>query len=107
MNRRDFTSTLLALWGSSPSLLNVSKFKGSQAAYGAPGSVAPANPTPPSLENQYRGYIVDHHSPDPPALTYQNFDPDQWFRLYEEADLDHVWVFCKGHHGEGAVNGPC
>ena len=64
------------------------------------GSAAPANPAPPTLENQYRGYIVDHHSPDPPAITYDNFDPDQWFRLYEEADLDHAWVFCKGHHGE-------
>jgi hypothetical protein len=57
-------------------------------------------PALPILRNQFRGYIVDHHSPDPPAITYQNFDPDQWFRLYEESDLDHVWVFCKGHHGE-------
>ena len=66
----------------------------------ASSRATPVTPVPPSLENQYRGYIVDHHSPDPPAITYQNFDPDQWFRLYEVADLDHVWVFCKGHHGE-------
>jgi hypothetical protein len=100
MNRRDFTSTLLTLCGSSPILLKVSDSTGSHAAYAALASAVPPNPGPPSLENQYRGYIVDHHSPDPPAITYQNFDPDQWFRLYEEADLDHVWVFCKGHHGE-------
>jgi hypothetical protein len=100
MNRRDFSSALLTLCGSSPILLKFSKSTGNQAAYAAASSAATANPAPPSLENQYRGYIVDHHSPDPPAITYDKFDPDQWFRLYEESDLDHVWVFCKGHHGE-------
>ena len=100
MDRRVFNSTLLTLWGSSRLVREFTESGGEHAAYAATESAAPANPAPPSLENQYRGYIVDHHSPDPPAITYQNFDPDQWFRLYEEADLDHVWVFCKGHHGE-------
>jgi len=100
MDRRVFNSTLLTLWGSSAILRKFTESGGESAAYAATQSGASRTPAPPSLENQFRGYIVDHHSPDPPAITYQNFDPDQWFRLYEEADLDHVWVFCKGHHGE-------
>src|ERR1039458_4810018 len=100
MKRRDFTFTFLRLFGTSPILLSIPELTC------APDASAPAllpaalEPAPPRLENQYRGYIVDHHSPDPPAITYDNFDPDQWFRLYEESDLDHLWVFCKGHHGE-------
>lgn len=72
----------------------------------APAAVHPANSTttallkPPSIENQFRGYIVDHYSPDPPAITYARFNPDQWLELFEESELDHLWVFCKGHHGE-------
>jgi len=77
MNRRDFSSALLTLCGSSPILLKFSKSTGYQAAYAATSSAATANPAPPSLENQYRGYIVDHHSPDPPAITYDKFDPDR------------------------------
>ena len=100
MDRRVFNSTLLTLWGSSAILRQFTESGSESTAYAATQSGASRTPAPPSLENQFRGYIVDHHSPDPPAITYQNFDPDQWFRLYEEADLDHVWVFSKGHHGE-------
>ena len=100
MNRRNFTSALLALGGASPTLFNFSKLADAKEAPALPSAAAATFPTPPSLENQYRGYIVDHHSPDPPAITYEKFDPDQWFHLYEESDLDHAWVFCKGHHGE-------
>ena len=100
MNRRDFSFALLGFYGTSPILLGLPKLTGATSASALAGLAAGPDPAPPSLENQYRGYIVDHHSPDPPAITYANFDPDQWFRLYEESDLDHLWVFCKGHHGE-------
>lgn len=100
MNRRDCTFALLNLCGLSPILRNVPEATGAHSVFAPASPVATAGPTPPSLANQYRGYIVDHHSPDPPAITYDKFDPDQWVRLYEESDLDHVWVFCKGHHGE-------
>jgi len=99
MNRRDFSFSFLKLCGASPVLLGAPKLVAG-AAISLPNPAPGPDPVPPTLENQYRGYIVDHHSPDPPAITYANFDPDQWFRLYEAADLDHVWVFCKGHHGE-------
>jgi len=100
MNRRDFSSKCLRLFATTPVLLAGPSLTGAPMGRApAPGAVGP-DPAPPSLANQYRGYIVDHHSPDPPAITYEDFDPDQWFRLYEEADLDHLWVFCKGHHGE-------
>ena len=100
MNRRDFSIAALRLCGASPILLCVPEIAGGADTWSPAPRAAGPYPTPPSLENQYRGYIVDHHSPDPPAITYDNFDPDQWFRLYEESDLDHLWVFCKGHHGE-------
>ncbi|HEV2275524.1 MAG TPA: alpha-amylase family protein [Acidobacteriaceae bacterium] len=100
MNRRDFNSSLVALFGSSAGFMNLVRHAAAQAGDNLRRVPAVRNLTPPSLENQFRGYIVDHHSPDPPAITYANFDPDQWFRLYEEALLDHVWVFYKGHHGE-------
>ena len=99
MNRRDFSFSFLKLCGASPVLLGAPKLAAG-VAISLPNPAPGPDPVPPTLENQYRGYIVDHHSPDPPAITYANFDPDQWFRLYEAADLDHVWVFCKGHHGE-------
>jgi alpha-L-fucosidase len=89
----------LQLCGTSPILLSVPPLNATGFNSPAPSGAA-AEPKPPSLENQYRGYIVDHHSPDPPAITYEHFDPDQWFRLYEESDSDHIWVMCKGHHGE-------
>jgi hypothetical protein len=100
VKRRDFTFAFLGLCGTSPILLSVPELSGAPSVYAPAPPAAVPDPAPPSLENQYRGYIVDHHSPDPPAITYENFDPDQWFRLYEESDLDHLWVFCKGHHGE-------
>jgi hypothetical protein len=98
MNRRQFASTLLGLGFTLSS-------RGKRCFSGVPAQTAPtrwgsSSPSPPPLEHQYRGYIVDHHSPDPPAITYDRFDPEQWLRLYEAADLDHDWVFCKGHHGE-------
>ncbi len=98
MRRRAFTSTLLGICGISPIALKSFKLSDTRPFQGE--EAATPFPAAPTLENQYRGYIVDHHSPDPPAITYENFDPDQWFRLYEESDLDHAWVFCKGHHGE-------
>ncbi len=100
MNRRDFSFAFLGLCGTSPILLSLPQLTSAARASAPARPAAGPDPAPPSLENQYRGYIVDHHSPDPPAITYANFDPDQWFRLYEESDLDHLWVFCKGHHGE-------
>lgn len=54
MSRRVFTSTLLTLCGSSFILLRFAESAGDHAAYAAAGSAAPANPAPPSLENQYR-----------------------------------------------------
>jgi Hypothetical glycosyl hydrolase 6/Beta-galactosidase trimerisation domain len=97
VNRRDFSSAFLGLCGTARVLLGA---RGPASSTPPDAPAGDTSPAPPTLGNQYRGYIVDHHSPDPPAITYEHFDPDQWFRLYDESDLDHVWVFCKGHHGE-------
>ena len=94
LNRRQFASSLAGLTLPLGSLLSASP-----AVTAAPADKSTV-PVAPPLDNQYRGYIVDHHSPDPPALTYAKFDPEQWLRMYDTGQLDHVWVFCKGHHGE-------
>ncbi len=94
LNRREFAARLTAL-----SLPLGGVLSANPAALAVPADAAQAL-APPALDNQYRGYIVDHHSPDPPALTYAKFDPEQWLRMYDTSQLDHVWVFCKGHHGE-------
>ena len=100
VNRRDFNSGLMAILGASASAVELPGFANAESARPSPPSPSSSFPGPPKLENQFRGYIVDHHSPDPPAITYSRFDPDQWLQLFEESDLDHYWVFCKGHHGE-------
>ena len=86
MNRREFAARLTALSLPLGGLLG--------AADGG------KTPNPPPLDNQYRGYIVDHHSPDPPAMNLREVRSRAVAAQYDTSKLDHVWVFCKGHHGE-------
>ena len=100
MKRRDFNSILVKLGISSPVLIEASKRiavasepVGSQAA-------EHSAPKPAPLSNQYRAYICDHHSPDPPAMTYDKLNPEERVRFYKEAHLDHVHLMSKGHWGD-------
>lgn len=91
MKRRDFISTIIAA-GTAITLADET------SAQTKPKRSIPTDT--PNLDNQYRGYIIDHHSPDPPIMRFDKLDPEEHIRLYKEANLDHVWLFTKGHHGE-------
>jgi len=52
-----------------------------------------------AFTNWYRGYLVDHHSPDPPVVTLDELDPAEYIAAYERANLDHVMLYCKDHWG--------
>ena len=37
----------------------------------------------PTLDNQYRDYIVDHHSPDSPVMRFDRLEPEEHIRRYK------------------------
>ena len=47
----------------------------------------------------YRGYLVDHHTPDAPGVSFEKLSVEEWERFIEEAKLDHLMVYCKDHWG--------
>ena len=47
----------------------------------------------------YRGYLVDHHTPDHPGVGFEKLDAGEWERFIEEAKLDHLMLYCKDHWG--------
>ncbi|MCK5128686.1 MAG: beta-galactosidase trimerization domain-containing protein [Clostridiales bacterium] len=47
----------------------------------------------------YRGYLIDHHSPDPPIVTFENLDIDEYERFFQEANINNLMVYCKDHWG--------
>ena len=47
----------------------------------------------------YRGYLVDHHTPDHPGVGFEKLDAREWERFIEEAKLDHLMLYCKDHWG--------
>lgn len=47
----------------------------------------------------YRGYLVDNHSPDAPTVTLENLDPKEFERFFEEANINHLMLYCKDHWG--------
>lgn len=98
MKRRNFIAGIIATGAASSAALEggtagQTKTTGSKAGKPAPKET-------PSLGNQYRGYIIDHHSPDPPVMRFDRLDPQEHLARYKDANLDHVWLFTKGHHGE-------
>ncbi|HRH42104.1 MAG TPA: beta-galactosidase trimerization domain-containing protein [Pyrinomonadaceae bacterium] len=91
MKRRDFISTMIAA-GAAANLTSVT------LATNPTEKLIPKET--PALDNQYRSYIIDHHSPDPPIMRFDKLDPQEHIQRYKDANLDHVWLFTKGHHGE-------
>ena len=47
----------------------------------------------------YRGYLVDHHTPDLPGVGFGKLDASEWERFIDEAHLDHLMLYCKDHWG--------
>ena len=50
-------------------------------------------------QKTYRGYLVDHHTPDLPGVSFEKLDVAEWERFIEEANLDHLMLYCKDHWG--------
>lgn len=51
------------------------------------------------LKNTYRGYLIDHHSPAPPIVNFNNLNPAEYASFFEEADITNIMVYCKDHWG--------
>lgn len=47
----------------------------------------------------FRGYLIDHHSPDLPVVTLENLDIDEYERFFKEANINHLMLYCKDHWG--------
>lgn len=47
----------------------------------------------------YRGYLIDHHSPDPPIITLENLNIDEYERFFREANINNLMLYCKDHWG--------
>ena len=47
----------------------------------------------------YRGYLIDHHSPEPPVVTLEKLNVDEYERFFREADINNLMLYCKDHWG--------
>lgn len=52
----------------------------------------------------YRGYLCDHHSPDPPVVNFDKLNVEECERFLTEANIDHVMVYAKDHWGNSYYN---
>ena len=51
------------------------------------------------FKRTYRGYLVDHHSPAPPVITFENLDIAEYEQFYREANINNLMLYCKDHWG--------
>lgn len=47
----------------------------------------------------YRGYLIDHHSPAPPTVTFDKLSPEEYEKFYLEAGINNLMVYTKDHWG--------
>jgi len=47
----------------------------------------------------FRGYLIDHHSPDHPIVTLDKLDPEEYRRFFKEANINNLMLYCKDHWG--------
>ena len=47
----------------------------------------------------FRGYLIDHHSPAPPAVTLERLDVREYREFYRTARISNLMVYCKDHWG--------
>ncbi len=52
----------------------------------------------------YRGYLVDHHSPDTPIITLDKLDPKEYETFFKEANITSLMVYTKDHWGASYYN---
>lgn len=50
-------------------------------------------------KNSKRCYLIDHHSPDPPDVTLENLNIQEYEKFFQTAEIDSLMVYCKDHWG--------
>ena len=50
-------------------------------------------------QSSYRGYLIDHHSPAPPAVTFTHLDVEEYREFFRTADINNLMLYCKDHWG--------
>lgn len=55
------------------------------------------------MSNRYQDsrlcYLIDHHSPQPPAIALGKLDPAEYEAFVRESGVDSQMVYCKDHWG--------
>ncbi len=49
--------------------------------------------------DSWRGYLVDHHSPDPPVQPLDHLDVCEWEDALKRAHVNCMLTYCKDHYG--------
>ncbi|MDD3840585.1 MAG: beta-galactosidase trimerization domain-containing protein [Clostridia bacterium] len=52
----------------------------------------------------YRSYLIDHHSPDPPIVTFDNLNAEEYEEFFKNANIDSLILYCKDHWGAAYYN---
>ncbi|MFP4383667.1 MAG: alpha-L-fucosidase [Spirochaetia bacterium] len=47
----------------------------------------------------FRGYLIDHHAPAPPVVTYENISKEEHRQFYRTAGINSLMLYCKDHWG--------
>lgn len=50
-------------------------------------------------KDSYRGYLIDHHSPDPPIQPLDKLDVGEWETRLKRARVNCMLTYCKDHYG--------
>ncbi len=51
------------------------------------------------FKNTHRGYLIDHHSPNPPIVTLDKLDIAEYEEFYKKANINNLMVYFKDHWG--------
>jgi len=55
-------------------------------------------------QTSFRGYLIDHHSPAPPAVTLEHLDVEEYREFFRAADINNLMLYCKDHWGYSYYN---
>lgn len=51
------------------------------------------------FKSRYRTYLIDHHSPSFPCITFDKLNFSEYEEFYKTAKIDSLMVYCKDHWG--------
>ncbi|MBF0297343.1 MAG: beta-galactosidase trimerization domain-containing protein [Oligoflexia bacterium] len=51
------------------------------------------------FKKTFRGYLIDHHSPDPPTITFDKLNTEEYLLFFKEAHINNLMLYCKDHWG--------